>query len=579
MRKAPVSLLVVALLGGGPVAGQVILTNDGDAAGLTVIHTPDIEGIPGVQEWMTGGMAIGDFNNDGHPDVYWVSGGGIFDRLFINQGDGTFVNEAIAWGLTDFHCGNGAAVGDYNNDGLLDIYVTSFGGEGVPAMGSHRLYRNDGGSFTEVGEAAGVNQTCTTQSGNPAGYGAAWGDYDLDGDLDLAVSSWWEDDDGNRLFMNNGDGTFSDVTEEALGAAIDEVWGFQPAFVDMDGDRYPELLLAADFDDSKYFVNNADGTFTDATGPSGTGIDDNGMGQAVGDFDNDTLFDWYVTSIHDETPEEGDDEGNMLYMSQGDHVYVENSVDAGCNDGGWGWGALPVDLDHDGWLDIMAVNGRNAKGSQWINERGKLFHNTRNGIFTEIAEAAGFDHTDEGRGMAYLDADGDGDLDILVSTFEGPLTYYRNDTDPIGNWITITLDTSTNPLLAPNGFGTRVIATLGAESFHRYMSGSPSYLATSELIIHFGLGKHASVDELRFEWSRGYVTVLNDVPANQHLIVAAPKLGDIDGSGAVSTADLLALIGAWGPCPQPPAPCLADLDGDGQVATTDLLILLGAWGS
>ncbi|MHC4303627.1 MAG: FG-GAP-like repeat-containing protein [Planctomycetota bacterium] len=558
--------------------GQVTLTNWGVNADLVATHQPDETGIPVAQDWQTGGLAVGDFNNDGCQDIFWVGGGGTADKLFINKcnGTGTFTEQGSAWGLTDLHCGNGVAVGDYDGDGRLDIYVTSFGAPGSDTNepGQHRLYHNDGGSFSEVAGAAGVTASCSEASGNPAGYGAAWGDYDLDGSLDLCVVSWWGDDDGNRLYHNDGDGTFTDVTDTALGTAIDGVWGFQPAFVDMDGDRFPELLIASDFQGSRYFVNNGDGTFTDFTGPSGTGLDDNGMGQTVADVNNDGLFDWYVTSIYKDTPPPANP-GNMLYLNLGDHQYLEISGFAGVNDGAWGWGTLAVDLDHDTWVDILEVNGRLAE--PWANEPARLFYNNGNVTFDDIAATAGFDHADEGRSVACLDADRDGDMDVLVSTNAGALTYYRNETPDLGNWLRIVLDTSTNSLLAPNGFGTRVIATVGASSYHRYLSGSPSYLATSEPTVHFGLGAATTVDELRFEWAKGYVTVMTDVAVNQQMTVVAPARGDTDGDGSVGIADFLDLLAAWGPCPDPPEPCLSDLDNDGEVGVADFLVLLASW--
>jgi hypothetical protein len=572
-------LAVVMTAGVAMTAGAQVTLNDwGSDAGLVATHQPDEIGIPLLQDWQTGGLAVGDFNNDGCQDVFWVGGGGTADKLFINNcdGSGTFTNQAPAWGLTTLHCGNGAAVGDYDGDGLLDIYVTSFGvpGNGNNETGQHRLYHNDGGSFSDVAGDAGVNRSCSEASGNPAGYGAAWGDYDLDGLLDLCVVSWWGGDGGNRLYHNDGDGTFSDETDGALGTAVDNVWGFQPAFVDMDGDRFPELLISGDFEDSRYLINNRDGTFTDYTVDSGTGKDDNGMGQTVADVNNDGTFEWYVTSVFTETPPP-ENPGNMLYLNVGVHAYLEISGFAGVNDGAWGWGTVAVDLDHDTRVDILEVNGRAA--APWANQPARLFHNNGNLTFDDIAATAGFDHAGEGRSLAYLDADRDGDLDILVSTNSGPLAYYRNETAAIGNWLRITLDTSLNPLLAPNGFGTRVIATVGGTAYHRFMSGSPSYLATSELAVHFGLDTATTVDELRIEWTKGYVTVMTDVAVNQQLTIVAPAIGDIDGDGSVGVTDFLDMLGAWGPCPVPPEPCLADLDNDGAAGITDFLVLLANW--
>jgi len=566
-----------------PARAQITLTEHTAASGLTATHMPDLAGIPYSQYTQTGGMAVGDFNQDGCPDLFWLGGGLTPDKLFINacDGSGTFTDQAAAWGVAVLHTGSGAAVGDYNNDGLPDIYVTSFGQPGVNGdeAGSHRLYRNDGGSFTEVAVAAGVNQTC--QAPEPpftisAGYGAAWGDYDLDGDLDLAVASWWGGYEGTRLFRNESDGTFTDVTETALGSAVDGEWGFQPAFVDMDGDRYPELLIASDFGTSRYLVNNADGTFTDATVASGTGLDDNGMGQTVADFNNDGVLDWYVTSIHKDVPQPGNYVGNTLYLCVGTHQFQEVSVERGCNDGGWGWGTIAVDFDQDTWTDIIEINGR-AGGGEWQNEQGYLYRNTGDAYFEEVAMASGFDFVAEGVAIVALDVEPDGDLDVVAFANSGPLKYFRNDTAG-GNWLQVSFDTSTNPLLAPDGYGTKATAYVSPNAYVRYLSGSPSYLATSEPLLHWGLGDATTVDQLTIEWSRGYVTTLQDVAVNQHLVIEAPGVGDIDANGAVDTVDFLMLLGSWGPCAPAPAACTSDLNGDGTVDTVDFLMLLGNWG-
>jgi hypothetical protein len=160
----------------------------------------------------------------------------------------------------------------------------------------------------------------------------------------------------------------------------------------MNGDRYPELLIAADFGTSRYYKNNGNGTFSNFTGPSGTGLDGNGMGQAVGDVDNNGLFDWYVTSIHSiNSGQPGvPGTGNMLYMNQGNHTFVETSIACGVNDGGWGWGTVAVDLNHDGWLDLVETNGwyepNGYNQYEWLNEPSYVFLNKGNGTFTECAQ-------------------------------------------------------------------------------------------------------------------------------------------------------------------------------------------------
>lgn len=561
-------------------SGQIIVSDETAASGISFEHEPLLTCL-GPMSWMTGGAAAGDFNSDGYADLFIVGGGQRADALYINQGDGHFIDDAAAWGIVDLHAGNGVAVADFNNDGHLDMYVTSFGVPGAcPQPGRNRLYRNTGqASFDEIAAQAGVHLVTTAVA---APFGAAWGDVDLDGDLDLFVCSWRDGPSlpnggtGNRLFRNDGDETFTDITDDAIGDGLAGVWGFQPAIVDMNDDLYPELLVAADFETSRYLVNNGDGTFTDSTAESGTGLDDNGMGQAVGDFNGDGWHDWYVTSIHKDNPMPGDNPGNMLYINQGDHLYVEQSESAGVNDGGWGWAAIAVDLENDGWLDIVEVNGREG-GGQWAGERGYLFHNAGDGSFHEIGLAAGFDHVGDGRGLAWLDADQDGRLDFLVTVHSGESLFYRNLSPAAGNWLAIELATANNPLLPPHGFGANVIATVGDQQLVCSMNGSPSYLATSELIVHLGVGAAKTIDELRIRWSRGYETMLTNVPVNQRLTVTAPDLADLNAGGSVEREDLEMLLDRWGPVTEP-AQIIADLNNDGEVDVLDLLILLINWG-
>jgi len=535
----------------------------------------------GPQYWMTGGLAVGDFNRDKHQDVFVLSGGLGRDLLFLNDGDGTFTERGLEWGLTHVHAGVGVAAADYDGDGWLDLYVTSFGSRWMAGPGQNRLYKNTGrGGFKNVAREAGVAVTSRTHAG---GYSPAFGDYDLDGDLDLFVAHWQQGTNGNRLFRNEGDGTFVDVTQTALGDAVAGVRGFTPVFHDMDGDQYPELLIAADFRTSRYLVNQGDGTFTDETGPSGTGLDDNGMGTTVGDFDNDGLDDWYVTSIHFDEPPAGARPGNMLYRNGGNHSLSEVSVPVGVNDGGWGWGTHAADLDHDGLLDLVEVNG--GLGEPWYLEPGKLFLNTRgpignragngvgSGSFIELALACGFTTAGDGRGVVTFDPDSDGDLDLLVLSNSEPVELFRNDSENLGSWLRVELDTSGNPTLAPHGFQSRVIAIVGEATYTRYVDGRPSYLSCGERALHFGLGDATTIDVLRVEWPRGYVTELKDVPVDRTITIESPELGDLDGSGALGFGDLRALLAARGPVLRA-RDLKADLNRNGTVDDADARLWL-----
>ncbi|MEQ8850694.1 MAG: FG-GAP-like repeat-containing protein [Phycisphaerales bacterium] len=545
-------------------------TDWSQAAGIGTVQDLSQSPYP-VGGHMFAGGAVGDFNGDGWQDLFVLSGGAGPDALYINDGDGTFTNRAAAWGLTAIHYGCGAAVGDYDSDGDVDIFVTSHGEVGEPlSTGGHMLYRNDGGQFTDVAAAAGV---ATTAPLIGDGLGAAFGDYDLDGDLDLAVAGWLINNRGNRLFRNNGDGTFTDATH-ALGYDMRFVHGFSPRFVDMNGDRYPELLWVADFRTSKYFINNGDGTFTEATEASGTGLDANGMGTTIGDFDLDGRLDWYVTSIFQDN--EDDRVGNMLYMNVGDHVYEERGADARVNDGGWGWGTVAVDVDHDGDEDLVETNGWYS--SEWTNEACRLFINQGNARFVDEAATYGLDDDGFGRGLVNMDFDNDGDQDIVVfNNGEAPVLF-RNDLAPADRgWLRVFLETTGHSGLAPQGIGALVTARTGGVERIRYVEAGCNYLSVSETAAHFGLGAALVIDELEVAWPNGRRNVWRNLPANRTLTLSPCLLdGDADGDGQVDFNDLNRLLDAWGASVTPWRG--GDVNGDGQVDASDLNRVLAGWG-
>lgn len=465
---------------------------------------------------MISGAAVGDFNRDGWEDLFVAGGGATPDALFMNQGNGTFTEEGKAWGVGIHQRSAGVAVGDYDNDGWPDIFVTTHGVTQTMATGHHRLYHNNqNGTFTDMAKIAGVN---TSSPLLPDGFGATFGDYDLDGYLDLFVTGWQPGGNGNRLYHNNRNGTFTDVTEVA-GNFNTNLRGFSPCFVDMNGDRYPELLVSGDYSTNKYYINNRDGTFTEQSSSAGVRVPIFGMGSAIADFNNDGLFDWYVTSIYQ--PDNFAGAGNRLFINQGNHRFTDQATAAGVADGGWGWGAVGVDLNHDGWTDLVETNGWSLQ-SQFYNQPARVWLNQGDNHFSEVARAVGLIHRQSGRGLLNFDYDNDGDQDIVITSNNEKLALFRNDlSGPATNWLRVFLDTSHTANLAPNGIGARVQIRVGNALYVHAITACANYLSQSELSAHFGLGSATLVDEVRVEWSDGQVTSVTNVPANQTLTLSA----------------------------------------------------------
>ncbi len=566
VRVCVSGLAVLVIHSALALAAPPLVSNQTIAAGLGAPHDSLETSV--TYEYMTSGGACGDFDNDGDQDIFLIGGSESLDRLYINDGTGNFVDEAAARGVARAHQGSGAAVGDYNNDGYLDIMVTSLGTPTVREEGHNILYQNNGdGTFTDVTAIAGVS------TGNAIvadAFSPAFGDYDLDGDLDLAIAGWFG---GNTLFQNNGDGTFTNVTAAAIDADMTQVRGFTPRFVDMDGDRYPEILWVADFSTSKYLVNNGDGTFTDQTATSGTGLDTQGMGNTFADFDSDGKFDWYATSrVLITGPDEGNS-GNMLYMSTPtDHVYVEDSIARGVNFGYWGWGAVTTDIDHDGNIDLFATNG--FWNSAYAHTPSEMFLNDGTGNFVDIASVCGMDDAGQGRGVINADFDGDGDQEILLINYGEAPNYYRNDLDLTGtdaNSITLDFNTSAVDNLAPNGFGTRVWIDSASHNQIRYLDGGSNYLSQSELSVHAGLGTDTSAD-ITILWANGDTETFVNVAPGRYTINALACPSDLTLDGTTNFFDISAFLGMFtDEHPQ------ADLNSDGTFNFFDISAFLSAF--
>ncbi len=476
-------------------------------------------------EWQTGGVAAGDYDGDGLVDLFFPRIHGP-NLLYRNLGDGGFEERGEEARLdVDVHSA-GAAWGDIDNDGDLDLYVTTVGGE------RHYLFINNGlGEFSEEGVA---RDAALASDDVHTGTTPSFGDFDLDGYLDVYVGEYrthfalGDTPSHSRLLRNLGadaPGSFEDVTD-AAGVNIDDVWetldiefpiggtlALTPMFSDLDGDDYPELLIAADFGASRLFWNNGDGTFTDGTVAAAVGTDDNGMGAAVGDFDNDMDLDWFVTSISGTVGKTG----NHLYRYDGDRLFTEATDFAGIREGDWGWGAAFLDHDLDGDLDVVMTNGWNASNN--LFDPMYFWENQGDGAMIEVTGRVGIFDEGQGRGLITLDHDQDGDLDIVVINFAAAPILYRNEQTTQRAWLTVeAVGTVSNR----DGRGARVTvrATPDGPSQLREI-GSASYMGHGELTAHFGLGAHEGpISELRVYWpASGSEQVLYDVEPDQRVVV------------------------------------------------------------
>ncbi len=538
------------------------------------------EGYPGQMHRMAGGICVADFNNDTYPDIFIPSLGIAANKLYINNQDGTFTDQAAQWGIDEHLLSMGATAADINNDGYPEIFLVSLGtpGFGNAQPGQCKLYLNSGPdkaghfSFTDIAKEAGVNRIFDM----PGGMTPAFGDIDLDGDLDLFVATWMFHDSGNRLFenqfMQTGTNSFVDITTESLSAPDRQeiIRGFTPHIVDVTGDRYPEILLTADFTTSELFVNNGvnkDGraTFRTTTNKSNINADFNGMGAAVADFNQDGLLDWFQTNIY----VANESRGNTLYMCEsidalGDPIYNDQAATRAVQDNGWGWGVVAGDFDNDQDPDLIATNGWPG----WPNATTRFWDNDGTGHFSDQPISAGLLFNINGRGLITLDHDKDGDLDLIFIDNQGPLRFYRNDLaieDGFTNYLRVRLDTSTHPCLAPNGYGTKIYATINGQTQLHAVHNNASYLSQSQIITHIGMATDTTIDELRIEWADGNTTTLNNIPANQEITVQAFHPMDFNHDSQFDYFDINTFLNALR-ANQP----IADLNNDGTFSDADI---------
>jgi len=488
------------------------------------------------------GVAFIDYDNDGWVDLFILSGtrlegapAGASNRLYKNNRDGTFADVTAKSGLLRTGWASAVTVGDYDNDGFEDIFITYYG--------HNVLYHNNGdGTFSDVTEKAGL-----TQSAVHYGSGCTWVDYDRDGRLDLMVANYlnttveklpkpgenadctWKGVPVNcgprglptgyvQLFHNEGNGTFSDVSKASGVSAVSGSYPMTAIAADYDNDGWPDIYVACDSTPSWLFRNQHNGTFREeglerGVALSEDGLEQAGMGVGVGDYDLDGSLDMFKTNFADDT--------NVLYRNDGkgnfDDVTIRSGLGVETRYVGWGTGI--VDLDNDGFPDVFVVTGsvypeveRKLPTYPFHTPR-LVFRNLGDGRFEELLEEAGsgVSDTHSSRGCAFGDFDNDGDMDVLVMNMNEPPSLLRNDVSSAGHWLKVLLiGVKTNR----SAIGSRVIARYGTKRQAQEVTAQSSFYSANDRRLHFGLGAETSA-ELTIRWTNGATELLPSVAADQ----------------------------------------------------------------
>jgi hypothetical protein len=527
LRRAFLFLAVAATGGLFPVPGVAGssggFTDITGSTGLGVAYVYDATIKPIEPRWICAGAAAGDIDGDGDIDLYLLGGGLGTDRLFVNQGDGSFTDGTDERGVElSNRLGCSPVFVDIDADGDLDLFVPSVHGSprhaGNPAQdlpeAYPQLFINDGaGHFSRQAGAAGF------ASPEPI-YAMAFRDLDGDDDLD-AVAARWRFDSDSFVWMNE-QGTFVDATPAVVGAAAPGLflYAFTPTLSDFDDDGRADLALAADFGNSRVLQGQPGGDLVDRTDPSVIS-DENGMGGVVGDIDNDGDMDWFVSAIWDPdgipTGNWGIS-GNRLYRNDGDFQFTDVTSAAGVREGYWGWGACLADLDNDGDLDLVHTNGFPAPGApEFFEDPLRVYLNDGSGVFTEASSALGLSDSSQGRGVLCFDLEQDGDIDLLLINNQQAARLFRNDLPNTHSWLTVRLSGHGDN---PFGVGARVEIQRDGRQQIRELRAGGTFVATAAPEVHFGLGPNSSlIERLDVRWPDGSATSIEAVPVDRVLTV------------------------------------------------------------
>ncbi len=553
--------------GGFVKAGPVVFKNVAAQAGLATWR--NVTGTATkrlIIEAKGSGVCLLDFDRDGWLDIYLVNGSTLdamagkaespHAALFRNNHDGTFTNVTQKAGVANDRWGLGCAVGDYDNDGWPDLYVTN--------LGRNRLYHNEGnGTFKDVAEKAGVALDNGSASVAIDHTGATFGDYDGDGRLDLFVAGYIRYDfkeppvagtkavrnakcqyravdvmcgprglqgSGDHLFHNNGNGTFTDVSVEAGVSDPSGYYGLGAVFVDVNGDGKVDLAVANDSTPNYLYINKGNGTFDDQSFVSGYAFNEGGrevsnMGIAVGDYENNGHVDLVNTDFSDDY--------DVVFHNDGQGLFDDSSYKSGIAAPtvpfvGFGDGFL--DYDNDGWKDLLIVNGhvypqveQNPDWGMSYKQRSLLFHNRRDGTFDLVAavEGTGLAEVGVGRGAAFGDLFNDGKIDVVINNLDGEPFLLRNVNPDHHNWVTVKL--VGGPKSPRDAVGATVYVTAdGIRQRGDVLSGG-SYLSSNDFRVHFGLGDSAKVESVEIHWPSGTVETVRLSAVNRIVAIEEGK--------------------------------------------------------
>jgi hypothetical protein len=495
------------------------------------------------------GVAFIDYDNDGWPDIFLVNG---MDwpshvqkhstpKLYHNNHDGTFTDVTHKAGLDVEILGMGVAVGDYDNDGYDDLFLTAYGQ-------SHLFHNNGNGTFTDVTQKAGL------LGPKEFSTSAAWVDYDKDGHLDLVVGNYvqWTPEtdlyctlDGKsksyctpesykgtsvRLWRNRGNGTFEEVTQKAgLGEPTSKTLGV--AVLDFDNDGWPDLLFSNDTQPNKLYRNNGNGTFTEKAVVAGIAFSEDGvaragMGVDAADYDHSGIPSLLITNFSNQML--------SLYHNEGKGLFVDEAPRSEIGRASLltlGFGCFFFDYDLDSWPDVLVANGHIDADIQRVQANVKyampphLFRNIGKGKFEEVTKSLGqaFASPRVGRGAAYADIDNDGRLDLLLSTNGGPVYLFKNEAQGAAasnKSLRIKLiGTKSNR----DGIGATIKLTAGGETQTQMLRSGSSYLSASELVLTFGLARNEKADTIEIRWPSGQIDRLSNTPAGQTITVTEGK--------------------------------------------------------